>query len=180
MALTAADRYAYSLLPAALQGTSLSSPGPSSSFPNPKDVTHQGQHAARSLHERGQARGIANHQPSHASLESSTLLQQSSTHFGQPATQARSHEQPYYAPDAGLIQQRSAAVASSWDSGLRDILSSLEPSDRAVKPVSLAAHISSVLTAGITPTGFGPKGSYPGSGLTCPLPLPSPDYGNMQ
>lgn len=113
IALTAADRYALSLLPTALQGVSISNPDPlSASAAIPQQRTghvHQKFNAGKSPAGYGSSLRGGNQ-------------------FG--------YSPPAYANGGAGTVTSDARLISSWDAGLRDILAALEPAERSIKPVS--------------------------------------------
>ncbi|GLC35942.1 hypothetical protein PLESTB_000521600 [Pleodorina starrii] len=110
LALTAADKYALSLLPAALKGTGLASnDGPATDY--------------RAVHQYP-SNGIS---PAYKTQRAAgnPLL-----HNPSPAAQELQMQQ----------QGVDSRVATSWDASLKEILAALEPESRTLKPAKLRDH----------------------------------------
>lgn len=124
--MTAADRYALSLLPGPLRGTGLSSAEGSpqrSSDSAPGAPTRKGRGQPQQHSQNSPARGAQQQRPPEAGGPGS--LQASKFPQGQRSPPLAS------APAPALDTQ----MVNSWDNSLREILSALEPDGQNVRPV---------------------------------------------
>lgn len=114
LALTAADRYALSLLPNAVKGTGLSTDG-THQQPSPGEYQYRAHNhpvngVSPALRQRGQGQQMLHTMP-------------------QPAGSPSAGQQP---------PQLDSRMVNSWDNSLKEILSALEPDGKSIKPVGLA------------------------------------------